>query len=161
MLSRGEAEPWPLERDNRPQGGLNQVPSAAPSCLSGKGCRSIAYGYGANEGVIKVDCVVRVQRTEPHVDAERQEKGWGGPSAHEKECGGGLPGASQMTGVVKNPPVKAGDLRDMSSSPGLGRSPGGGHGNPFQYSCLEKPMDGGAWWATAHGVAESQTRLGY
>ena len=57
--------------------------------------------------------------------------------------------------MVKNPPVDAGDA---GSIPGLGRSPGGGHGNPLQYSCLENPMDRGAWWATAHGVAkESDT----
>ena len=48
---------------------------------------------------------------------------------------------------------------DPSSIPGLGRSPGEGNGNPLQYSCLENPMDGGAWWATAHGVAKSRTRL--
>ena len=45
------------------------------------------------------------------------------------------------------------------SIPGSGRSPGGGHGNPLQYSCLENPMDRGAWWATVHGVTKSQTRL--
>ena len=44
-------------------------------------------------------------------------------------------------------------------SPGLGRSPGEGNGNPLQYSCLENSMDGGAWWATVHGVAKSRTRL--
>ena len=48
---------------------------------------------------------------------------------------------------------------DLGSIPGLGRSPGGGHGNPLQYSCLENPMDGGAWWATVHAFANSQTRL--
>ena len=58
--------------------------------------------------------------------------------------------------AVKNPPANAGD---MSSIPGLGRSPGEGNGKPLQYSCLENPMDGGAWWATVHGVAKSQTRL--
>ena len=63
-------------------------------------------------------------------------------------------GASQVVLVVKNPPANAGDLRDTGSIPGLGRSRGGGHGNPLQYSCLENPMDGGAWWATVHGVAE-------
>ena len=47
----------------------------------------------------------------------------------------------------------------MSSVPGLGRSPGGGQNNPLQYSCLENPMDRRAWWATAHGVPKSQTRL--
>ena len=51
--------------------------------------------------------------------------------------------------VVKNPPVNAGDIRDMGSIPELGRSPGGGHGNPLQYSCLENPMDREACWATA------------
>ena len=48
---------------------------------------------------------------------------------------------------------------DLGSIPGLGRSPGEGNGNPLQYSCLENPMDGGAWWATVHGVAKSWTRL--
>ena len=51
------------------------------------------------------------------------------------------------------------DTRDMSSIPGSGRSPGGGHGNSFQYSCLENPLDRGAWQATVHGVTESQTWL--
>ena len=72
-------------------------------------------------------------------------------------------GASQVALVVKNLPANAGDIRDMGSIPGLGRCPGGGNGNPLQYSCLENPMenpmDGGAWWATVHGVAKSQTRL--
>ena len=47
----------------------------------------------------------------------------------------------------------------MGSIPGLGRSPGGGNGNPLHYSCLETPMDGGAWWATVHGEAKTRTRL--
>ena len=51
------------------------------------------------------------------------------------------------------------NVEDLGSIPGLGRSPGGGHGNPLQYSCLENPMDRGAWWATAHGVTKSHTRL--
>ena len=50
-------------------------------------------------------------------------------------------GASQVVLVVKNPPANAGDVRDLGSSPGSGRSPGGGHGNPLQYSCLENSMD--------------------
>jgi len=61
--------------------------------------------------------------------------------------------------VVKNPPAKAGDIRDVSSVPGLERSPGGQHGNPLQYSYLKNPMDRGAWQATVHGVAKSQTQL--
>ena len=47
--------------------------------------------------------------------------------------------------LVKNLPANAGDIRDIGSVPGSGRSPGGGHGNPLQYSCLEHPMDKGAW----------------
>ena len=62
----------------------------------------------------------------------------------------------QHGAVAKNPPTNAGDL---GSIPGLGRSFGGGHGNPLQYSCLENPMDRGTWRATVHGVAKSQTRL--
>ena len=61
--------------------------------------------------------------------------------------------------MVKNPPANAVDIRDTGSIPGMGRSPGGGHGNPLQYSCLENPMDRGAWRATVHGVAQSWTRL--
>ena len=61
--------------------------------------------------------------------------------------------------VIKNAPANSGDLRDMGSVPGLGRCPGGGHGNPLQYSCLENPMDRGGWQATVHGVAKSLTRL--
>ena len=55
-----------------------------------------------------------------------------------------------MALVVKNLSAKAGDVRDLGSIPGSQRSPGGGHGNPLQYSCLENPMDRGAWWATVH-----------
>ena len=64
----------------------------------------------------------------------------------------GFPGGSE----VKASACNAGDL---GSIPGSGRSPGEGNGNPLQYSCLENPMDGGAWWATVHRVAKSQTRL--
>ena len=61
--------------------------------------------------------------------------------------------------MVEKLPADAGDIRDSGSIPGSGRSPGGGHGNPLQYSCLENPMDRGAWWAAVYGVAKSQTRL--
>ena len=61
--------------------------------------------------------------------------------------------------LVKNLPVNAGDIRDAGSIPGWGRSLGGGHGNPLQYSCLGNPMDRGAWWVTIHGVANSWTQL--
>ena len=65
--------------------------------------------------------------------------------------------ASQAALGVKKPPANAGDLREVGSIPGSGRSPGGGHGNPLQYSCLENSMDRGAWGATVHGVTKSQT----
>ena len=61
--------------------------------------------------------------------------------------------------VVQNPPASAGDIGDMGSIPGLGRSPGEGYGNPLQYFCLGYPMDRGPWRATAHGVTKSQTGL--
>ena len=61
--------------------------------------------------------------------------------------------------MVKNPSANAGDARDAGSIPGSGKCPGGGRGNPLQYSCLENPMNRGAWWATVHGVAKSQARL--
>ena len=64
-----------------------------------------------------------------------------------------------MVLVVKNPPANAGDVRDTGSVPGWGRCPGGGHGNPLQYSHLEHPMDRGAWWAMVHGVTKSWTQL--
>ena len=64
----------------------------------------------------------------------------------------GFPGGS----VVKNLPANAGDTADVGLIPGMGRSPGGGNGNPLQYSCLGNPMDRGAWWATVHEVAKGQ-----
>ena len=64
-----------------------------------------------------------------------------------------------MALVVKNLPSNAGDTRDAGSTPGLGRSPEVGNGNSLQYSCLENPMDRGAWRATVRGVSKSQTQL--
>ena len=61
--------------------------------------------------------------------------------------------------VVKNLPAYAREARDEGSIPGSGRSPGGGNGNPLQYSCVGNPMDRGVWGATVHGVAKSQTQL--
>ena len=66
-------------------------------------------------------------------------------------------GASQVALVVKDPPANARDIRDTGSVPGSGRSPGGGHGNPLQYSCLENPMDRGVWQVAVHSIAESHT----
>ena len=68
-------------------------------------------------------------------------------------------GASQVALVVKHPPANAGDVRDANLIPGSGRSPEEGQSNPLQYSCLENPMDRGAWWAMVHGVPKSRTQL--
>ena len=67
--------------------------------------------------------------------------------------------ASQVALVVKNPLANAGDAGDKASIPELGRFPEGGHGSPLQYSCLENPLDRGAWQATVHRVAKHRTRL--
>ena len=64
----------------------------------------------------------------------------------------GFPGGSEVKGSACN-------AEDLGSIPGSGRSPGEGNGNPLQDSCLENPMDGGAWWATVHGVAKNWTQL--
>ena len=78
---------------------------------------------------------------------------------------GGFGGASDelMVSSVgasgKEPAANAGDFRDAGSILGSGRTPGEGNGNPLQYPCLENPKEGGAWWATVHGVAESWTQL--
>jgi len=63
-----------------------------------------------------------------------------------------FPGGSEVKASACN-------VGDLGLIPGLGRAPGEGNGNPLQYSCLENPMDGGAWWATVHGVAKSRTQL--
>ena len=61
--------------------------------------------------------------------------------------------------MVKNLPTNAGDARDLGLIPGLGRSPGGGYGNPLQYSCLKNPLDREAWQAVVHRVRKNQTGL--
>ena len=71
-------------------------------------------------------------------------------------CSKGFPGGGA---VVENPFTNTGGTEDKGSIPGQGRSPGGGNGNPLQYSFLENPTDRGAWQAAAHGVTESQTQL--
>ena len=69
------------------------------------------------------------------------------------------PRASQVSIVIKSLPANAGDTGDVGLIPGSGRSPGGGQSHPLQYSCLENPMDRGAWQAAVHGVTNSQTKL--
>ena len=68
-------------------------------------------------------------------------------------------GLFQVAAVVNYPPASAGDMRGSGSVTGPGRSPGGGPGRPLQYSCLENPMDRGAWGATVQRVTQSQTPL--
>ena len=63
-----------------------------------------------------------------------------------------------MVLVINNPPDNARDIRDVGSIPGLERYPGGGNGNPFQYSYLGNPINTGAWWVTVHGVTKSKTQ---
>ena len=65
--------------------------------------------------------------------------------------------AFQVALVVNNPPANAGDIRDVGSIPGLGRSPGGEHSNPLRYSCLENPVDRGARWAMVHRIVKCGT----
>ena len=71
----------------------------------------------------------------------------------------GFPSAGSYSLVIENLSANAVDVRDMDSIPGLGRSTGRGHGNPRQYSCMENPMDRGAWWATVHTIAKSWSPL--
>ena len=71
---------------------------------------------------------------------------------HSLPSGWGFPGGSGGE-------LSACNVGNLGSIPGLGRSPGEGNGNPFQYSCLENPVNGGAWWATVHGVAKSRIQL--
>ena len=84
-----------------------------------------------------------------------------GRQREEEEKGGsrrmqGFP-ISAVAPVAKNPPSSAGDVIDVGLIPGSGKFPGGGYGTPLQYSCQENLMDRGAWWATVHGVTNTQT----
>ena len=97
---------------------------------------------------------------------ERQSLSWSPTvcwAPHQTEarilCISCVLGAFQVALVVKNPLASVGDTGDTGSIPGSGRSPGEGHGNPFQCSCLESPMDRGTWKAIAHGVTKSQARF--
>ena len=83
-------------------------------------------------------------------------KAWMGSCPFQRENGRYFASwrASQVALVVKNSPPNTGGEREVGSNPGSARSLGGGHGNPLQYSCLENPMDGGAWQTTVHGVAK-------
>ena len=103
--------------------------------------------------------LLRARACHPHPSAFPAHPLPAGPRNAKGPINLGIPGPSQVALVVKNLTANAGDIRDLGSIPRLGRSPGEGHGNPLQYSCLENPMDSGAWWATVHRVAQSRTRL--
>ena len=104
----------------------------SPGKNTGVGCPALLQGIFPTQG-LKADSFTTESRGKPHLYT------W----------------ASQDAVLVKNPPVIAGGIRGVNSIPGLGRSPGEGRDNPLQYSCLENPMDRGAWWATVYGVTKS------
>ena len=114
--------------------------------LKMKGKRKFSWKHST----CKATLVSRLGKLEPLEQPERE-------SMLEQSRLQGWTGSQSIcpAKMVKNPPANAGDVRDTGSIPGLGRSLGGGHSNPLQYSCLENPMDRGAWWATVHGVAKS------
>ena len=109
-------------------------PWDSPGKNTAVGCHALLQGIFPTQG-LKVDSFTTESRGKPHLYT------W----------------ASQDAVLIKNPPVVAGGIRDVSSISGLGRSPGEGRDNSSQCSCLENPMDRGAWWATVHGVTKSWT----
>ena len=93
----------------------------------------------------------RIEPTPPALEDEVLTTGPQGSLCFIHSC--------QVVLVVKIPPANPRDIRNVGLIPGSDRSPGGGHGSPLQYSCLENPMDRGVWWATVSRVAQSQIRL--
>ena len=89
----------------------------------------------------------------------QMEEPGGLPSMGSYRVGHDWSDLAAAAAVVKNLPASTGDVRDVGSISGSGRSPGGGHGNPLQCSCLENPMDTGAWWPAVHRVAQAWTQL--
>ena len=92
---------------------------------------------------------------------EHRRERWFILELHLELCGSQGQVGKDYCGFLGGSEVKASacNAGDLGSIPGSGRSPGEGNGNPLQYSCLENPMDVGAWWATVHGVAKSRIRL--
>ena len=119
-----------------------------PTCNVGDPCSIPGLGRYTGEGV---GYPLQYSALENSMDYR--------PWVHKESDMTQRPSLSLHVTLVKNSPANAGDLRDTGSIPGLGRSPEEGHGNSLQYSCLENSMDRGAWRATVHGVARSQTRL--
>ena len=119
--------------------------------VCGKGLGSLGSSVSTGSGV----CFMAPMRVAPCLNVRGPFCRHGDrPPPFAQEWG--FSWASQVVLVVKNPPAKAGDVKSLI--PGSGRSPGGGHGNPLQYSCLKNPMDRAAWWAIVHGVTKSPTR---
>ena len=122
-----------------------------PGMLRFKGSQRVGHDWAID--LIWSDLVVLGNR---ETQGERE---WWGDSWFWKQSGQTHLSVVCCSLVAKNPLVKAGNIWDMGSIPGLKRSPGEGNGNTFQYSCLENPMDRGAWRAAVHGVAKSWTWL--
>ena len=126
---------------DRPRCGLQNLQRQG-TCLDPSGGDAASGGGGCGDG----------GRGNPDTDLEiPRREGISRRSAFTR----GFPRGS----AVENPPANAADTGVTGLTPGLGRSPGGGHGNPLQDSCLENPMDRGAWWARVHGVTKSRTGL--
>ena len=117
---------------------------------------------GGNKGLKEINLTTQVQIEHDSLSVTsgyKPEMEWAQPVKTYIQIKSSIPfwGASQVVLVVKNPPANAGDIRDAGLIPGSGRSPGGGRGSPLQCSCLENPMDRGAWWATVHWVIKNWT----
>ena len=119
------------------------------------GATGSIHGWGARPQ--HCNCRARTPRLErsPHAATRPRSAAATDPSSETSAARE----SSLLELVVKNPPASAADVRETGSVPGSGRSLGRGHGSPLQDSCLENPMDRGAWRATVHGVAQSQARL--
>ena len=114
--------------------------------------------FFCHSSLSKVIPTCKASQGTTHLVLRALEKIWGYTHTHKIQFRSPIR-ASQMVLMVKNLPAKARGIRDTGSIPRSGRYPGGEYGNPLQYSCLENPMDRGAWWAPVHGVTKSQTQL--
>ena len=123
-------------------------PGADGTFLSGE--QSDLHGWFRVSGQQKLPGCLKPQLRSPGMSL---------PQGQPSFKGEGIDPPSHRPQASLNPPASAGDSEDVGSIPGSGRSPGGEHGKPLQYSCLEDPMDRGAQWATSCRVAKSKTRL--
>ena len=139
------------------EGGTSSIPDQP--CLLGsvtKSCLTLVIPW---TGACKASLSMGFSRQEWVATSFSRGFSWPSSYALQADSLVRATGASQVVLVVKNPPTNIGDIRDTGSIPGFRRSPGGGHSNPLQYSCLENPMDREAWQAIVHRVAKSHTWL--